>query len=47
MMPTGYVSDIICRYLIDDTVGLVFGMVVLLLMFRFFTGKQQGAEVQK
>ena len=47
MMPTGDVFDIICRYLIGDTVGLVFGMVVLLLLFRLFTGKQQTGGVER
>ena len=47
MMPTGDVFDIIYRYLIGDTVGLVFGMVVLLLLFRFFPGKQQAGEVER
>ena len=36
MMLTGDAYDIICRYLIDDTLVLVFGMVVLPLLFRFF-----------
>ena len=36
MMLTGDVYDIICRYLIGDTLRLVFGMVVLPLLFRFF-----------
>ena len=41
IMLTGDVSDIICRYLIGDTVGLVFGIIVLLLLFRFL-GKAAG-----
>ena len=45
IMLTGDVYDIICRYLIGDTLGLVFGMVFLLLLFRFFTGKQQEGGV--
>ena len=47
MMPTGDVFAIIFRYLIGDTLGLVFGMVFLLLMFRFFTGKQQEGGVER
>ena len=47
MMLTGDVYDIICRYLIDDTLVLVFGMVVLPLLFRFFKGKQQAGGVER
>ena len=39
MMPTGDVFAIIFRYLIGDTIGLVFGMVALLLFCWFFLGK--------
>ena len=47
MMPTGDVFAIIFRYLIGDSVGLVFGMVVLLLLFRFFTGKRQARGIER
>ena len=47
MILTGDVYDIICSYLIGDTLGLVFGIVFLLLMFRFFTGKQQEGGVER
>ena len=47
MMLTGDVYDIICRYLIGDTLGLVFGMVFLPLLFRFFTVKQQEDRVER
>ena len=47
IMLTGDVYDIIFRYLIGDTLGLVFGMVFLLLLFRFFTEKQQEGGVDR
>ncbi len=34
--PNGDVLEIIVRYLVGDTVGLVFGMFALLLIFRLF-----------
>ena len=46
MMPTGDDFAIIFRYMIADTVGLIFGMVVLLLLFRFFKGKRQAGGLR-
>ena len=47
MMPRGDVFVIIFRYLIGDTVGLVFGMIVLLLLFRFLGGKRQAGGLER
>ena len=47
MTPTGDVFAVIFRYPIGDTVGLVSGMVVLLLLFRFFYGKAAGRWVER
>jgi hypothetical protein len=47
MWLTGDVYDIIRRYLIGGTLGLVFGMVVFPLLFQFFKGKQQAGEVER